>query len=206
MARNLGVLVRQLLPNSNRVKNHTMETLILAPSSQPKPFSNCFNSPNPRFLHSGRSRICSLYSEARYRQVMFELEDVLLESKPSVIFFFSAPSSAFLIILCAGALVSPVLQDLIVRFPHVKAYKIDASKEDSDYAIRTLDVRAVAPGFAPKWFGVRLSPKPAVAFIKDGEWVSNCVGANIAQLKYTFEALYGEHPIERPPYLDRIHV
>ncbi|RXH73644.1 hypothetical protein DVH24_016466 [Malus domestica] len=197
MARNLGVLVRQLLPNSNRVKNHTMETLILAPSSQPKPFSNCFNSPNPRFLHSGsgsattpsfsatfcfllfifcttrfgskgseipsRSRICSLYSEARYRQVMFELE---------------------------GALVSPVLQDLIVRFPHVKAYKIDASKEDSDYAIRTLDVRAV----------------PAVAFIKDGEWVSNCVGANIAQLKYTFEALYGEHPIERPPYLDRIHV
>ncbi|XP_050126768.1 thioredoxin O2, mitochondrial-like isoform X6 [Malus sylvestris] len=186
MARNLGVLVRQLLPNSNRVKNHTMETLILAPSSQPKPFSNCFNSPNPRFLHSGsgRSRICSLYSEARYRQVMFELEDVLLESKPSVIFFFSAPSSAF----CA--LVSPVLQDLIVRFPHVKAYKIDASKEDSDYAIRTLDVRAV----------------PAVAFIKDGEWVSNCVGANIAQLKYTFEALYGEHPIERPPYLDRIHV
>ncbi|XP_050126767.1 thioredoxin O2, mitochondrial-like isoform X5 [Malus sylvestris] len=192
MARNLGVLVRQLLPNSNRVKNHTMETLILAPSSQPKPFSNCFNSPNPRFLHSGsgRSRICSLYSEARYRQVMFELEDVLLESKPSVIFFFSAPSSAFLIILCAGALVSPVLQDLIVRFPHVKAYKIDASKEDSDYAIRTLDVRAV----------------PAVAFIKDGEWVSNCVGANIAQLKYTFEALYGEHPIERPPYLDRIHV
>ncbi|XP_050126771.1 uncharacterized protein LOC126603829 isoform X9 [Malus sylvestris] len=179
MARNLGVLVRQLLPNSNRVKNHTMETLILAPSSQPKPFSNCFNSPNPRFLHSGRSRICSLYSEARYRQVMFELE---------------------------GALVSPVLQDLIVRFPHVKAYKIDASKEDSDYAIRTLDVRAVAPGFAPKWFGVRLSPKPAVAFIKDGEWVSNCVGANIAQLKYTFEALYGEHPIERPPYLDRIHV
>ncbi|XP_050126772.1 thioredoxin O2, mitochondrial-like isoform X10 [Malus sylvestris] len=142
MARNLGVLVRQLLPNSNRVKNHTMETLILAPSSQPKPFSNCFNSPNPRFLHSGsgRSRICSLYSEARYRQVMFELEDVLLESKPSVIFFFSAPSSAF----CA--LVSPVLQDLIVRFPHVKAYKIDASKEDSDYAIRTLDVRAVWPG------------------------------------------------------------
>ncbi|XP_050126775.1 uncharacterized protein LOC126603829 isoform X12 [Malus sylvestris] len=121
MARNLGVLVRQLLPNSNRVKNHTMETLILAPSSQPKPFSNCFNSPNPRFLHSGsgRSRICSLYSEARYRQVMFELE---------------------------GALVSPVLQDLIVRFPHVKAYKIDASKEDSDYAIRTLDVRAVWPG------------------------------------------------------------
>ncbi|XP_028950986.1 uncharacterized protein [Malus domestica] len=165
MARNLGVLVRQLLPNSNRVKNHTMETLILAPSSQPKPFSNCFNSPNPRFLHSGsgRSRICSLYSEARYRQVMFELE---------------------------GALVSPVLQDLIERFPHVKAYKIDASKEDSDYAIRTFDVRAV----------------PAVAFIKDGEWVSNCVGANIAQLKYTFEALYGEHPIERPPYLDRIHV
>lgn len=186
MARNLGVLLRQLLPNSNRVKNHTMETLILAPSSQPKPFSNCFNSPNPRFLHSGsgRSRICSLYSEARYRQVMFELEDVLLESKPSVIFFFSAPSSAF----CA--LVSPVLQDLIERFPHVKAYKIDASKEDSDYAIRTFDVRAV----------------PALAFIKDGEWVSNCVGANIAQLKYTFEALYGEHPIERPPYLDRIHV
>ncbi|XP_070669149.1 uncharacterized protein [Malus domestica] len=49
-----------------------------------------------------RSRICSFNSDARFRQVMFDLE---------------------------GTLVSPVLQDLIERFPHVKAYKIDASKQ-----------------------------------------------------------------------------
>ncbi|CAN6549763.1 unnamed protein product [Malus baccata var. baccata] len=195
MARNLGVLIRNLLPNSNCIRNHTLKTLTLAssnpitPSSQPKQFSNSLPSPNINFLQqqhrrlsspagrsgSRRSRFTRLNSERQIRRTLSRLYYINLKDKStkSLVFFFTAPAADTCTVMYSSA-----VRELIEQYPNVLGYEIDTSKEDADYAMRMFCVRAV----------------PAVVFIKDKKWVSYAVGANVALLKRTFETVYGERP------------
>ncbi|TQD81633.1 hypothetical protein C1H46_032790 [Malus baccata] len=169
MARNLGVFVRNLLPNSKCIQNHTLKTLTLAssypstPSSQAKPFSNSLPSPNVNFLQqqqhrrlsspfsgSRHSRFTNLKSGLQFRRMMFSLRSTVMYSS--------------------------VVRELIEQYPNVLGYKIDASKEDFDCAMTTFSVRAV---------GIFL--QPAVVFVKDKKWVSYVVGVNVALLKCTLK-------------------
>ncbi|CAN6549768.1 unnamed protein product [Malus baccata var. baccata] len=194
MARNLGVFVRNLLPNSKCIQNHTLKTLTLAssypstPSSQAKPFSNSLPSPNVNFLQQQRhrrlsspfsgsrhSRFTNLKSGLQFRRMMFSLRTNNLKDKApkSLVFFFTAPAAD-----TCTVMYSSVVRELIEQYPNVLGYKIDASKEDFDCAMTTFSVRAV----------------PAVVFVKDKKWVSYVVGVNVALLKCTFETVYGERP------------
>ncbi|CAN6549770.1 unnamed protein product [Malus baccata var. baccata] len=170
MARNLGVFVRNLLPNSKCIQNHTLKTLTLAssypstPSSQAKPFSNSLPSPNVNFLQQQRHRRLSSPFSAN------NLKD---KAPKSLVFFFTAPAAD-----TCTVMYSSVVRELIEQYPNVLGYKIDASKEDFDCAMTTFSVRAV----------------PAVVFVKDKKWVSYVVGVNVALLKCTFETVYGERP------------
>ncbi|CAN6549769.1 unnamed protein product [Malus baccata var. baccata] len=179
MARNLGVFVRNLLPNSKCIQNHTLKTLTLAssypstPSSQAKPFSNSLPSPNVNFLQQQRhrrlsspfsgsrhSRFTNLKSGLQFRRMMFSLRTNNLKDKApkSLVFFFTAPAAD-----TCTVMYSSVVRELIEQYPNVLGYKIDASK-------------------------------PAVVFVKDKKWVSYVVGVNVALLKCTFETVYGERP------------
>ncbi|CAN6549782.1 unnamed protein product [Malus baccata var. baccata] len=172
MARNLGVLIRNLLPNSNCIRNHTLKTLTLAssnpitPSSQPKQFSNSLPSPNVNFLQQQHRRLSSPAGRSGSRRSRF----TRLNSERQIRRTLSR--------LYCTVMYSSAVRELIEQYPNVLGYEIDTSKEDADYAMRMFCVRAV----------------PAVVFIKDKKWVSYAVGVNIALLKRTFETVYGERP------------
>ncbi|KAJ0082481.1 hypothetical protein Patl1_12246 [Pistacia atlantica] len=75
---------------------------------------------------------------------------------------------------CAGRFISPVIEELSVKYPHVKTYKIDIDQEGLGSTLGKLNITAV----------------PTLLFFNNGEKAAEVIGADVARLKDTMEKLY----------------
>ncbi|XP_008225887.1 PREDICTED: thioredoxin O2, mitochondrial [Prunus mume] len=192
MARNSGVLARQLLGNRNNLcaalLNHhhklpsnsfqTLASISTTPSSShttpsnSKPVSKSVHHfSNPHFLQhrplsspSGPSKIVPIRSENEYCSAINVVQDKALPA----LFYFTA-------VWCGPCrFISPVIGELSEQYPHVTTYKIDIDEEGLANTLGKLNISSV----------------PTFQFFQDGKKVAEIIGADVARLRDTFGKLY----------------
>ncbi|PQQ18888.1 thioredoxin O2 mitochondrial [Prunus yedoensis var. nudiflora] len=192
MARNSGVLARQLLGNRNKLcaallnhhhklpsnSFHTLASISTTPfsshttPSNSKPFSKSVHHfSNLHFLQhrplsspSGPSNIVPIRSENEYHSAINMVQD---KASPAL-FYFTA-------VWCGPCrFISPVIGELSEQYPHVTTYKIDIDEEGLANTLGKLNISSV----------------PTFQFFQDGKVVAEIIGADVARLRDTFGKLY----------------
>ncbi|CAL2252883.1 unnamed protein product [Prunus armeniaca] len=186
MARNSGVLARQLLGNRNKLcaalLNHhhklpsnsfqTLASILTTlSSSHTTPSKSVHHFSNPHFLQhrplsspSGPSKIVPIRSENEYCSAINMVQDKALPA----LFYFTA-------VWCGPCrFISPVIGELGEQYPHVTTYKIDIDEEGLANTLGKLNISSV----------------PTFQFFQDGKKVAEIIGADVARLRDTFGKLY----------------
>ncbi|KAG6694968.1 hypothetical protein I3843_09G073600 [Carya illinoinensis] len=152
----------------------------LSHPSPSKPFSSISSNPTtatgfrfsklpfllsrPFSSSSGPSNILLIKSENEFNSTLGKVQD---ESLPAV-FYFTA-------VWCGPCkFISPLIEELSEKYPHVKTYKIDIDQEGLGSVLSKLQITSV----------------PTLHFFKTGKKAVEVIGADVARLKDTMEKLY----------------
>ncbi|XP_031278645.1 thioredoxin O2, mitochondrial-like isoform X2 [Pistacia vera] len=112
----------------------------------------------------GSSNIVLIKSGEEFNTSLSKAKD---ESMPAL-FYFTA-------VWCGPCrFISPVIEELSAKYPHVKTYKIDIDQEGLGSTLGKLNITAV----------------PTLLFFNNGEKAAEVIGADVARLKDTMEKLY----------------
>ncbi|KAK3432530.1 hypothetical protein EUGRSUZ_D00028 [Eucalyptus grandis] len=126
--------------------------------SLPRTFSSA-SSPSP-----GSSKMHLIKSEEQFDGVLAKIRD---ESSPAILYFTAA--------WCGPCrLMSPAIEALNEKYPHVTTYKIDIDQE----------------GIQDKLMELRIDSVPRLHFFSKGQKVDEIVGADIESLEHTMDRLY----------------
>ncbi|XP_056159694.1 thioredoxin O1, mitochondrial-like isoform X1 [Syzygium oleosum] len=125
--------------------------------SLPRTFSSA-SSP------SGSTSMHLVKSEEQFDGVLAKIRD---ESAPAILYFTAA--------WCGPCrFMSPAIEALNEKYPHVTTYKIDIDQE----------------GIQDKLMELRIDSVPRLHFFSKGQKVDEIVGADIERLKHTMDRLY----------------
>ncbi|KAI3440280.1 Thioredoxin domain-containing protein, partial [Psidium guajava] len=103
-------------------------------------------------------------SEEQLNGVLAKIRD---ESSPAILYFTAA--------WCGPCrFMSPAIEALNEKYPHVTTYKIDIDQE----------------GIQDKLMELRIDSVPRLHFFSKGQKVDEIVGADIERLKHTMDRLY----------------
>ncbi|GLT49488.1 hypothetical protein SLA2020_230400 [Shorea laevis] len=142
------------------------------PISTPPSTSVVQNLYSKRFSHfqrmistsAGASNVVPIKSEEEFNSALTKAQE---ESLPSI-FYFTA-------VWCGPCrFISPLIEDLSKKYPHVTTYKIDIDQEGLGSTLGKLNITAV----------------PTLHFFQNGQKESEMVGADIAHLNNIVENLY----------------
>ncbi|KAJ7978977.1 Thioredoxin [Quillaja saponaria] len=112
----------------------------------------------------GPSKIVLVKSEEDFTNSFSNAQD---KSLPAVFYFTAA--------WCGPCrFISPVIEELSQKYPHVTTYKIDIDQESIQGTLGKLHITAV----------------PTLHFFQNGKKAAEIVGADVARLKDTMEKLY----------------
>ncbi|CAL9016282.1 unnamed protein product [Prunus brigantina] len=197
MARNSGVLARQLLGNRNKLcaalLNHhhklpsnsfrTLASISTTPSSShttpsnSKPFSKSVhhfsNQHRPLSSSSGTPISVYIFWPSKIVPIRSENEycsaiNIVEDKALPALFYFTA-------VWCGPCkFISPVIGELSEQYPHVTTYKIDIDEEGLANTLGKLNISSV----------------PTFQFFQDGKKVAEIIGADVARLRDTFGKLY----------------
>ncbi|KAF8030692.1 hypothetical protein BT93_D0008 [Corymbia citriodora subsp. variegata] len=113
---------------------------------------------------SGSSNMHLIKSEEQFDGVLTKIRD---ESSPAILYFTAA--------WCGPCrFMSPAIEALNEKYPHVTTYKIDIDQE----------------GIQDKLMELRIDSVPRLHFFSKGQKVDEIVGADIERLKHTMDRLY----------------
>ncbi|XP_048140873.1 thioredoxin O2, mitochondrial-like isoform X1 [Rhodamnia argentea] len=113
---------------------------------------------------SGSSNMHLIKSEEQLNGVLAKIRD---ESSPAILYFTAA--------WCGPCrFMSPAIEALNEKYPHVTTYKIDNDQE----------------GIQDKLMELRIDSVPRLHFFSKGQKVDEIVGADIERLKHTMDRLY----------------
>ncbi|XP_054776604.1 thioredoxin O2, mitochondrial [Prosopis cineraria] len=195
MARNLihrsstfrWALENRLCPRFNHVRSDSFGTLISAPTTiDPSPPSKSFTNSSfsaiatitppqlsvlPSFHHyrrfgssSGPSHIVLVKTEEEFNNILSKVQD---QSLPAI-FYFTA-------VWCGPCrFISPVIEDLSGKYPHVTTYKIDIDQEAIQGTLGKLMITSV----------------PTLHFFQNGKKADELIGADVGRLNYIVEKLF----------------
>ncbi|XXG74468.1 hypothetical protein AAC387_Pa07g3179 [Persea americana] len=123
-----------------------------------------FSTSRPFSSSSGPSNIVTIESDEELNSSLNKVQD---DSLPAI-FYFTA-------VWCGPCkFISPFIEELSKKYPHVKTYKIDIDKEGLGNTLSKLKIYSV----------------PTFHFFQNGKRATEIVGADITQLKDTMEKLY----------------
>ncbi|XP_044495353.1 thioredoxin O2, mitochondrial [Mangifera indica] len=112
----------------------------------------------------GASKIVLIKSGEEFDSSLSKVKD---DSMPAI-FYFTA-------VWCGPCrFLSPVMEELSAKYPHVKTYKIDIDQEGLGSTLGKLNITAV----------------PTLLFFNNGKKAAEIIGADVARLKDTMEKLY----------------
>ncbi|GLU10199.1 hypothetical protein SLE2022_270190 [Rubroshorea leprosula] len=113
---------------------------------------------------AGASNVVPIKSEEEFNSALTKAQE---ESLPSIFYFTAA--------WCGPCrFISPLIEDLSKKYPHVTTYKIDIDQEGLGSTLGKLNITAV----------------PTLHFFQNGKKESEMVGADIARLNNIVENLY----------------
>ncbi|KAI4332061.1 hypothetical protein L6164_017000 [Bauhinia variegata] len=116
---------------------------------------------------SGPSNIVLVKSEEEFTNILGKVQD---KSFPAVLYFTA--------VWCGPCrFISPVIEELSEKYPHVTTYKIDIDEEAIHGTLGKLNISAV----------------PTFQFYQSGKKADEIVGADVARLKDTMDKLYKEN-------------
>ncbi|KAH6796088.1 hypothetical protein C2S51_037074 [Perilla frutescens var. frutescens] len=129
---------------------------------------------NPVFMNYSRnfssvpssdsSKVVSIESEEQFNDAVRKIKE---ESLPAI-FYFTA-------VWCPPCrLLSPIIEQLSEKYPHVTTYKVDIDKKGLENAVSQQNIHSV----------------PTLHFFQNGKKADEVVGANVERLKDIMEALY----------------
>ncbi|KAJ6792789.1 thioredoxin O2, mitochondrial-like [Iris pallida] len=134
------------------------------PFSSPRTHSSYFSSRPFSSSSSSSSNVVHIGSDDGFTKVVSKVHD----EKLSAIFYFTAA-------WCGPCkMLSPVLEEMIKKFPHVTLYKIDIDQESIASTLSNLKIYSV----------------PTLHLFHDGKKATEVVGADITRLKDAMENLY----------------
>ncbi|KAI4343173.1 hypothetical protein MLD38_027707 [Melastoma candidum] len=167
MRRGLVQAVRQQVARVAAVPPPGRSITTLLPSSEvvPRGSGGGFLSLCRRFASSsGPSNICLIKSKEDFDGALTRVRD---ESSPAVLYFTAA--------WCGPCrLISPVIEELNQKYPHVTTYKVDIDQEGIQGKLMELGINSV----------------PTLHFFQDGKKVEEIVGADVHGLRSVMEEHY----------------